>query len=117
MALSGLERHGSGGPGWEWRQGRWACQLEFPKVMLHFESDILFAEGLPLQSFDGEVRAGEQRPEGLREHRVFLKIVERLFECSGETPDAAACAFLVRVIAGVNQGRLAKFELALHAIQ
>src|SRR5574341_542858 len=79
-------------------------KLELPEVILHFKSDILFAKGLPFQPLDGEVRAREQRPEGPYELCILLKIVECLFEGGGETLDATACAFFVRVVAGVNQG-------------
>jgi hypothetical protein len=90
---------------------------EFPKMMLYFKSDILFAEGLPFQPFDSQVGTREQWPKSLDKHRILLEIVERLSKSRGEPLDAAARAFFVGIVAGVDQRWLAWCELTLHAIQ
>src|SRR6266511_782374 len=90
---------------------------EFPKMMLHFKSKVLFAKGLPFEAFDGQIGACQQWPESLHKHRVPLEIIERLLKSCGEPLDAAALALFVRVVARVDQRRLARCELTLHAIQ
>src|SRR5512133_138355 len=96
-------------------QGAWPSK--FPKMMLHFKGNILLAKGLPFQAFNSKVGAREQWSQGLYEHCVLLKVVQCLFKTGRKTANAARFSFFIRVIGGVDHGRLAKGKLALHTVQ
>ena len=78
---------------------------------------VLRGVGRPLRAADGEVGAGEHRPERAREHVVGGERVERLRLGRRQRPDAAPLALVLAERRRVDLDRLGRLEPALEAVE